>query len=198
IYLHSALTQHTQDQGTVPQRLHTTRVDVAIAMTIAGFVNLAMMAMAAAAFHSSGNQQVAELESAYQTLTPLLGQAAATLFGLSLVASGISSTVVGTLAGQVVMQGFVRFTIPLWLRRAITMAPAFVVIAMGLNTTEILVLSQVVLSFGIALALIPLLILTGDRALMGEYRNHPVTQAVGRLIVALVIGLNAYLLVAMI
>ena len=167
-------------------------------MTIAGFVNLAMMAMAAAAFHSSGNQQVAELESAYQTLTPLLGQAAATLFGLSLVASGISSTVVGTLAGQVVMQGFVRFTIPLWLRRAITMAPAFVVIAMGLNTTEILVLSQVILSFGIALALIPLLMLTGDRALMGEYRNHPVTQAVGRLIVALVIGLNAYLLVAMI
>ena len=184
--------------GLGPQRLHTTRVDVAIAMTIAGFVNLAMMAMAAAAFHSSGNQQVAELESAYQTLTPLLGQAAATLFGLSLVASGISSTVVGTLAGQVVMQGFVRFTIPLWLRRAITMAPAFVVIAMGLNTTEILVLSQVVLSFGIALALIPLLILTGDRALMGQYRNHPVTQAVYRLIVALVIGLNAYLLVAMI
>ena len=198
IYLHSALTQHTQDQGTVPQRLHTTRVDVAIAMTIAGFVNLAMMTMAAAAFHGAGNQPVAELETAYQTLTPLLGQAAATLFGLSLVASGISSTVVGTLAGQVVMQGFVRFTIPLWLRRAITMAPAFVVIAMGLNTTEILVLSQVVLSFGIALALIPLLILTGDRALMGEYRNHPVTQAVGRLIVALVIGLNAYLLVAMI
>ena len=198
IYLHSALTQHTQDQGTLSQRLHSTRVDVAIAMTIAGFVNLAMMAMAAAAFHDSGYQQVAELETAYQTLTPLLGQAAATLFGLSLVASGISSTVVGTLAGQVVMQGFVRFTIPLWLRRAITMAPAFVVIAMGLNTTEILVLSQVILSFGIALALIPLLILTGDRALMGEHRNHPLTQAVGRLIVALVIGLNAYLLVTMI
>jgi manganese transport protein len=172
-------------------------VDVAIAMTIAGFVNLAMMAVAAAAFYGA-HQPVAELETAYQTLTPLLGQAAATLFGLSLVASGISSTVVGTLAGQVVMQGFVRFVIPLWLRRVITMAPAFVVIAMGLNTTEILVLSQVVLSFGIALALIPLLILTGDRALMGEYRNHPVTQAVGRLIVALVIGLNAYLLVAMI
>ena len=198
IYLHSALTQHTQDQGSVPQRLHSTRVDVAIAMTIAGFVNLAMMAMAAAAFHDAGHQQVAELETAYQTLTPLLGQAAATLFGLSLVASGISSTVVGTLAGQVVMQGFVRFTIPLWLRRAITMAPAFVVIAMGLNTTEILVLSQVILSFGIALALIPLLILTGDRTLMGEHRNHPLTQAIGRVIVALVIGLNAYLLVTMI
>lgn len=197
IYLHSALTQHSLDQGTVPQRLHTTRVDVAIAMTIAGFVNLAMMAVAAAAFHGA-HQPVAELETAYQTLTPLLGQAAATLFGLSLVASGISSTVVGTLAGQVVMQGFVRFAIPLWLRRVITMAPAFVVIAMGLNTTEILVLSQVVLSFGIALALIPLLILTGNRTLMGKYRNHPVTQAVGRLIVALVIGLNAYLLVAMI
>jgi manganese transport protein len=191
------LTQHGEGQGSVDQRLHSTRVDVAIAMTIAGFVNLAMVAMAAAAFHATGNQHVAELESAYQTLTPLLGQGAATLFGLSLVASGISSTVVGTLAGQVVMQGFVRFTIPLWLRRLITMAPAFIVIAMGLNTTEVLVLSQVILSFGIALALIPLLMLTGERALMGEYRNHPVTQALGRLIVALVIGLNAYLLVSL-
>ncbi|MFM4804071.1 Nramp family divalent metal transporter [Aeromonas bivalvium] len=198
IYLHSALTQQGgEGQEPIHQRLHATRVDVAIAMTIAGFVNLAMVAMAAAAFHASGHHDVAELESAYQTLTPLLGPAAATLFGLSLVASGISSTVVGTLAGQVVMQGFVRFTIPLWLRRLITMIPAFIVIAMGLNTTEILVLSQVILSFGIALALIPLLILTGDGALMGEYRNHAVTQALGRLIVALVIGLNAYLLVSL-
>ncbi|MGL5287097.1 manganese transport protein [Aeromonas sp. RU39B] len=196
IYLHSALTQDRSD-ASIDQRLHNTRVDVAIAMTIAGFVNLAMMAMAAAAFHYHGHTQVAELESAYATLTPLLGQAAATLFGLSLVASGISSTVVGTLAGQVVMQSFVRFSIPLWLRRLITMAPAFVVIAMGSNTTEVLVMSQVVLSFGIALALIPLLMLTGDRQLMGEHRNHPLTQALGRLIVALVVGLNAYLLVAM-
>ncbi|MBZ6065374.1 Nramp family divalent metal transporter [Aeromonas schubertii] len=197
IYLHSALTQGQQADSSVEQRLHSTRVDVAIAMTIAGFVNLAMMAMAAAAFHASGHQQVAELETAYATLTPLLGQAAATLFGLSLIASGVSSTVVGTLAGQVVMQGFVRFTIPLWLRRAITMAPAFVVIAMGLNTTEILVMSQVVLSFGIALALIPLLMLTGERALMGVHRNHPLTQALGRVIVTLVVGLNAYLLVSL-
>lgn len=166
-------------------------------MTIAGFVNLAMMAMAAAAFHSSGNQQVAELESAYQTLTPLLGQAAATLFGLSLVASGISSTVVGTLAGQVVMQGFVRFTIPLWLRRAITMAPAFVVIAMGLNTTEILVLSGGAELRHRAGAHSAADIDRRSRP-DGEYRNHPVTRAVGRLIVAPVIGLNAYLLVAMI
>lgn len=196
IYLHSALTQDRSD-ASIDQRLHNTRVDVAIAMTIAGFVNLAMMAMAAAAFHYHGHTQVAELESAYATLTPLLGQAAATLFGLSLVASGISSTVVGTLAGQVVMQSFVRFSIPLWLRRLITMAPAFVVIAMGSNTTEVLVMSQVVLSFGIALALIPLLMLTGDRQLMGEHRNHPLTQALGRLIVALVVGLNAYLLVSM-
>lgn len=196
IYLHSALTQDRSD-ASIDQRLHNTRVDVAIAMTIAGFVNLAMMAMAAAAFHYHGHTQVAELESAYATLTPLLGQAAATLFGLSLVASGISSTVVGTLAGQVVMQSFVRFSIPLWLRRLITMTPAFVVIAMGSNTTEVLVMSQVVLSFGIALALIPLLMLTGDRQLMGEHRNHPLTQALGRLIVALVVGLNAYLLVSM-
>ena len=197
IYLHSALTQGPRAGASVEQRLHSTKVDVAIAMTIAGFVNLAMMAMAAAAFHASGHQQVAGLETAYTTLTPLLGQAAATLFGLSLIASGVSSTVVGTLAGQVVMQGFVRFTIPLWLRRVITMAPAFVVIAMGLNTTEILVMSQVVLSFGIALALIPLLMLTGERALMGAHRNHPLTQALGRVIVTLVVGLNAYLLVSL-
>lgn len=197
IYLHSALTQSADPHRDIPQRLRGARTDVAIAMTIAGFVNLAMMAMAAAAFHANGHHDVAGIESAHATLTPLLGQAAATLFGLSLVASGVSSTVVGTLAGQVVMQGFVQFRIPLWLRRAITMAPAFVVIAMGLNTTEILVMSQVVLSFGIALALIPLLLLTGDRTLMGEYRNRPLTRALGRVIVALVIALNAYLLASL-
>ncbi len=124
IYLHSSLTQHLHG-GTRKERYNATRWDVAIAMTIAGFVNLAMMATAAAAFHFNGHTGVADLDQAYMTLEPLLSHAAATIFGLSLIAAGLSSTVVGTLAGQVVMQGFIRFHIPLWFRRAITMLPSF-------------------------------------------------------------------------
>lgn len=131
IYLHSSLTQHLHG-GTRKERYNATRWDVAIAMTIAGFVNLAMMATAAAAFHFNGHTGVADLDQAYMTLEPLLSHAAATIFGLSLIAAGLSSTVVGTLAGQVVMQGFIRFHIPLWFRRAITMLPSFVVILLGL------------------------------------------------------------------
>ncbi|CCK03468.1 Manganese transport protein MntH [Cronobacter sakazakii 701] len=164
-------------------------------MTIAGFVNLAMMATAAAAFHFSGHTKVAELDQAYLTLEPLLSHAAATIFGLSLVAAGLSSTVVGTLAGQVVMQGFVRFSIPLWVRRAVTMAPSFIVILMGLDPTRILVMSQVLLSFGIALALVPLLFFTSNKALMGELVNTPWVKRTGWAIVVLVVALNIWLLV---
>ena len=145
IYLHSSLTQHLHG-GTRKERYSATKWDVAIAMTIAGFVNLAMMATAAAAFHFNGHTGIADLDQAYLTLEPLLSHAAATIFGLSLVAAGLSSTVVGTLAGQVVMQGFVRFHIPLWVRRSVTMLPSFVVILMGLDPTRILVMSQVLLS----------------------------------------------------
>ena len=152
IYLHSAPTQHTQEQGTVTQRLHSTRVDVAIAMTIAGFVNLAMMAMAAAAFHSPAISRWPSWKRPTRPSRPA-GPGSRHPVRPSWSPPASPPPWWGTLAGQVVMQGFVRFTIPLWLRRAITMAPAFVVIAMGPNTTEILVLSQVVLSFGIALAL---------------------------------------------
>ena len=164
-------------------------------MTIAGFVNIAMMAVAAATFYSAGHTGITELEQAYQTLHPLLGEAAAVIFGLSLVAAGLSSTVVGTLAGQVVMQGFVNFSIPLWVRRAVTMLPSFIVIWCGMNATHVLVMSQVFLSFGIALALIPLLRFTGDRQLMGDLTNKPLTQAAGRLIAVVVITINLYLLV---
>lgn len=194
IYLHSSLTQHLHD-GSRKERYSATKWDVAIAMTIAGFVNLAMMATAAAAFHFSGHTGVADLDEAYLTLEPLLSHAAATIFGLSLVAAGLSSTVVGTLAGQVVMQGFVRFYIPLWVRRAITMAPSFVVILMGLDPTRILVMSQVLLSFGIALALVPLLIFTSNPAIMGELVNKPLVKRVGWCIVILVVALNLWLLV---
>ncbi|MEE4407555.1 MULTISPECIES: Nramp family divalent metal transporter [unclassified Serratia (in: enterobacteria)] len=195
IYLHSSLTQ-AAGENSKADRYASTKVDVAIAMTIAGFVNLAMMATAAATFHFNGHSGVADLDLAYLTLQPVLGQAAATLFGLSLVAAGLSSTVVGTLAGQVVMQGFVRFYIPLWVRRVVTMLPSFIVIMLGMDATRILVLSQVLLSFGIALALVPLLSFTGNRELMGEMVNSRSIQTLGKLIVLVVVGLNCYLLVS--
>ncbi len=196
IYLHSSLTQNLHS-GSRKERYSATKWDVAIAMTIAGFVNLAMMATAAAAFHFSGHTGVADLDQAYLTLEPLLSHAAATIFGLSLAAAGLSSTVVGTLAGQVVMQGFVRFSIPLWLRRSITMLPSFIVILMGLDPTRILVMSQVLLSFGIALALVPLLIFTSNGKLMGELVNTRLVKRLGWVIVGLVVGLNLWLLIGM-
>jgi manganese transport protein len=196
IYLHSSLTQ-TAGEDSKASRYASTKLDVAIAMTIAGFVNLAMMATAAAAFHFNGYGSIAEIEQAYLTLQPLLGNAAATLFGLSLVAAGLSSTVVGTLAGQVVMQGFVRFYIPIWVRRTVTMLPSFIVILAGMDTTRILVLSQVLLSFGIALALVPLLAFTSNKELMGEMVNSRLIQILGKLIVWVVVGLNAYLLISL-
>lgn len=166
-------------------------------MTIAGFVNLAMMATAAAAFHFSGHSGIADLDQAYLTLDPLLGKAAAVVFGLSLLAAGLSSTVVGTMAGQVVMQGFIRFHIPLLVRRVVTMLPSFIVIMAGWEPTRILVMSQVLLSFGIALALVPLLAFTGNRELMGDMVNSRLMQSIGWVIVAVVVVLNGYLLVAM-
>ena len=186
IYLHSSLTQHLHG-GSRQQRYSATKWDVAIAMTIAGFVNLAMMATAAAAFHFSGHTGVADLDEAYLTLQPLLSHAAATVFGLSLVAAGLSSTVV--------MQGFIRFHIPLWVRRTVTMLPSFIVILMGLDPTRILVMSQVLLSFGIALALVPLLIFTSDSKLMGDLVNSKRVKQTGWVIVVLVVALNIWLLV---
>ncbi|WP_275949790.1 MULTISPECIES: Nramp family divalent metal transporter [unclassified Photobacterium] len=196
IYLHSALFKNTYGE-TKAKRLKSTRVDVLIAMVIAGFVNIAIVAMAAAVFHYSGNQDIAEIETAYKTLTPLVGQAASTLFAISLIASGLSSTVVGTMAGDVVMQGFVKFKIPLLLRRIVTMIPSFIVIGLAINTTEILVMSQVVLSFGIALAIIPLLIFTNNERLMGEFKNNKYVSYAGIVIIALVIALNIYLMVTL-
>ncbi|QWA09599.1 Nramp family divalent metal transporter [Sodalis ligni] len=194
IYLHSSLTQNAM-KGTRAQRYSSTKLDVAIAMTTAGFVNLAMMATAAAAFHFSGHAGISDLGEAYLTLTPLLNHTAATVFGLSLVAAGLSSTVVGTMAGQVVMQGFVHFHIPLLVRRLVTMLPSFIVIMAGLDPTRILVLSQVLLSFGIALALVPLLVFTGNRQLMNEMVNTRLVKIIGWCIVVVVVSLNIYLLV---
>lgn len=198
IYLHSALTQNripTSNAGQVRRLLKFNLVDVFMAMGIAMLINMSMLIAAAATFHASG-QPVEELTEAYKTLTPLLGSGAAIAFGVALLASGLSSSAVGTMSGQVIMQGFVGFRIPLWVRRSITMAPAFAVILAGLNPTNTLVLSQVVLSFGIPFALVPLLMFTANREIMGEFVNSTLTTLFGWSIALLIIGLNVYLLLS--
>lgn len=176
------------------QLVRLSRVDVVLAMGLAGLINMAMLAVAAATFHGQPIEHAGDLQQAYLMLTPLLGSAASVAFAVALLASGISSTVVGTMAGQVIMEGFVHFSIPLWLRRAVTMLPAFVIIAAGLDPTQTLVLSQVILSFGVPFALVPLLTFTARRDIMGELVNHPLVTLLGWLIATLIIGLNIYLL----
>jgi manganese transport protein len=196
IYLHSALTQ-----GRIPVRnpfemrrlLKFNKVDVFMAMGIAMLINMSMLIAAAATFHAAG-KPITEITEAYKTLTPLLGGAAAFAFGLALLSSGLSSSAVGTMSGQVIMQGFVGYRIPIWVRRTITMVPAFAVILAGLDPTATLVLSQVVLSFGIPFALIPLLMFTSNRQIMGQFVNNALTTLIGWGIAALIIGLNVYLL----
>lgn len=197
IYLHSALTQGRIPAGTEEQKRRLLRfnlLDVVLAMSIAALINMSMLASAAAAFHFTGKSDVADLTVAYQTLTPLLGGAAAVAFALALLSSGLSSSTVGTMAGQVVMQGFVQFRIPLLVRRLITMLPAFAVILAGLNPTSTLILSQVLLSFGIPFALVPLLIFTARRDIMGGLANTRLVTVTGWVIAALIISLNVYLL----
>src|SRR5436190_8185717 len=198
IYLHSSLLQSriVPDSAREARRLYRyTRIDVIIAMTIAGLINIAMLVMAASTFYRGGLHNVASIESAHRTLQPLLGSSASTLFATALIGSGLSSSAVGTMAGQVVMQGFVRRQIPIVVRRLVTMAPAFVAIAIGLNPSRTLVISQVVLSFGIPFALVPLVIFTSRRSVMGALVNHRVTTAAATAVAALIIGLNVFLLV---
>jgi len=200
IYLHSALTQNRIVARTpaLKQRIFRYElIDILIAMGIAGLVNAAMLMMAAATFWAHGIEVNAESDiimQAYQTLTPLLGGAASTFFAISLLASGLSSSTVGTMAGQVIMQGFIHRQIPIWLRRLITMLPALVIIAFGIDATRALVLSQVVLSFGIPFALVPLVIFTRRRDLMGNLVNLPLTTAAAVVVAGLIISLNAFLL----
>jgi manganese transport protein len=171
-----------------------TRFDVVIAMSIAGLINMAMLIMAASVFYKSGLHNVDSLESAHQTLGPILGQASGMLFALALVGSGLSSSAVGTLSGQVVMQGFVRWRIPVWIRRLVTMLPAFIVIGIGVDATRTLVFSQVVLSFGIPFALIPLVIFTSRKRLMGALVNSRTTIVAATLVATLIVSLNVFLL----
>jgi len=196
VYLHSALTQaRTPVSGNAETRqvLRFSNQEVVVALAIAGLVNMAMVMMASAAFHA-GHSDVAEIETAYHTLTPLLGGAAASLFLLSLVASGISSSTVGTMAGQMIMQGFVGFRIPVSVRRLVTMAPAFAVVALGVNVTTALVISQVVLSIALPLPMIALLMFTRRPDIMGPFANGPVTHLAALTGTVIVLALNALLI----
>lgn len=197
LYLHSSLTQ-TRVPGRSDrerrQLLRFSNCEVLVALTIAGLVNVAIMMMASGAFHA-GHSDVGEISTAYYTLAPLLGAGAAGIFLVSLLASGVSSSVVGTMAGQVIMQGFVEFQIPIAARRLITMIPSIVVVALGMNATAALVLSQVVLSFAVPIPMIALLILMRRADIMGEFVNGPVTQIAAVSATALVLFLNLVLLV---
>jgi len=197
IYLHSALTQNrivVSAPGLKRRLFKLQLIDVAIAMGLAGLVNGAMLIVAASTFHFAGYSDVGSIEEAYRTLEPLLGRAASVVFGIALLASGLSSSAVGTMAGQAIMQGFLRRRVPLLVRRLVTMAPALVVIQLGLDPTRSLVISQVILSFGIPFALVPLLRFTADRRLMGVLANRRLTTALGALVAGVIIALNIFLL----
>ena len=195
VYLHSGLTQArtpTRNNHEKRKLLRISNFEVVIALAVAGLVNMAMVIMASSAFHA-GHENVAEIETAYHTLTPLLGGAAASVFLVSLLASGLSSSTVGTMAGQLIMQGFVGFHIPIWVRRLVTMVPAFVVVGLGVNATSALVISQVVLSLALPLPMIALLIFTRSDV-MGQFRNSRITNILALIGTALVLSLNAFLI----
>ncbi len=198
LFLHSGLTQarvEIRNEGERRTLLRYSNREVVIALAFAGLINMAMVVMAAAAFHL-GHSEVAEIETAYHTLTPLLGSAAAIIFLISLLTSGVSSSVVGTMAGQMIMQGFLHFQIPIWLRRLVTMIPAFVVVGLGANATSALVISQVILSFALPVPMIALVHFTSRRDVMGEFATGPLTMVAAAVAAALVLGLNFVLLFA--
>jgi manganese transport protein len=197
VFLHSALTQGrivTRDPRELRRLFRFECVDVTIAMGVAGLVNGAMLIMAAATFFEKGLTTVGTIEEAHKTLAPLLGTASSWVFAISLLASGLSSSTVGTMSGQVIMQGFLHRQIPIWLRRLVTMLPALVVIGIGLEPTRTLVLSQVVLSFGLPFALVPLVLFTARTDLMGVLVNRRSTTLIASLVTFLIIALNIFLL----
>jgi manganese transport protein len=167
--------------------------EVVAALCVAGAVNIAMVMMAAAAFNA-GHEEVAEIETAYHTLTPLLGAGAAAVFLISLIASGLSSSVVGTMGGQVIMQGFFRRSIPVWVRRLITMVPAFAVVGAGVGATKALVLSQVILSLALPVPMVALIVLSSDRAIMGRFANSAWVRTLASACAGIVLILNGVLL----
>jgi manganese transport protein len=197
IYLHSALMQNrivVREPLKMKRLMRFEIADVSIAMGIAGLINMAMLVMAAATFFTKGITSMGSLVDASKTLEPLLGRAASWVFGVSLLASGLSSSTVGTMAGQVIMHGFVQRRIPAWIRRLATMVPSLVVIMIGLDPSRTLIFSQVVLSFGLPFAIIPLVMFTRRRDLMGVLVNKPLTTFLAVCAAALIVGLNLYLL----
>ncbi|WML27075.1 Nramp family divalent metal transporter [Neobacillus sp. OS1-33] len=198
IYLHSSLTQGRiiprNDNEKIKIQKFSTK-EIFIAMTLAGFINLSMMYMAASVFNTTGNSQIADIQSAYHTLTPLLGPAAASVFLISLLASGLSSSVVGTMAGQVIMQGFVGFTIPVWIRRLVTMLPTVIIVAIGVDPTRTLVISQVVLSMVLPFPIIALIYFTQKKEFMGVLTNKRITTIASSLFALIILGLNVWLVV---
>jgi manganese transport protein len=197
VYLHSGLTQARMPVRDDTERrtvLRFSNQEVIAALAVAGLINMAMVMMASGAFHA-GHPDVAEIETAYHTLTPLLGIGAAGVFLLSLIASGISSSTVGTMAGQMIMQGFVGFKIPIWVRRLVTMLPAFVVVTLGTNATNALVISQVVLSIALPLPMISLLMFTRRADIMGQFANSRLTHIAALIGTAVVLLLNIFLIV---
>ncbi len=197
IFLHSALTQGrivTRDPVQLKKLFRFELIDVVVAMGLAGFVNAAMLIMAASTFFVSGFNTVGSIEEAYRTLEPLLGAAASAVFAISLLASGLSSSTVGTMAGQVIMQGFLHRKISVWLRRLVTMVPSLIVIYLGLDPTRTLVLSQVVLSFALPFAVVPLVMFTQRKDLMGVLTNRKLTTVVAALVAMVIIALNLFLL----
>jgi manganese transport protein len=198
IFLHSSLTQGrvvVRDPVQLRRLFRYEVVDVIIAMGVAGLINAAMLIMAAATFHQAGMHDVGTIEEAHRTLEPLLGSAASWVFAISLLASGLSSSSVGTMSGQIIMQGFLHRQIPVWIRRLVTMVPSLIVIGIGLDPTRTLVISQVVLSFGLPFAIVPLIWFTGRRDLMGVLVNRRLTTVLVSVIAALIVALNLYLLV---
>jgi manganese transport protein len=198
IFLHSALTQGrivVKDDAHRSKLFRFEVIDIFVAMGLAGFINAAMLIMAASTFHANGLTTIGTIEEAHRTLEPLLGSAASWVFGISLLASGLSSSSVGTMAGQVIMGGFIHRQIPTWVRRLVTVIPPMIIILLGLDPTRTLVLSQVVLSFGLPFAIIPLIMFTARRDIMGNLVNKRITTVVASIIAALIVGLNIYLLV---
>jgi manganese transport protein len=196
IYLHSGLTQAripVRNDDDRRQVLRFSNREVVIALAVAGLVNIAMVMMASGAFHA-GHPEVAQIETAYHTLTPLLGAWAAGIFLVSLIASGVSASTVGTMAGQMIMQGFVGFRIPVWLRRLVTMLPAFAVVALGTDATQALVISQVVLSIALPLPMISLIMFTNRSDIMGAFANNTLTRVAAVVATALVLVLNVLLI----
>ena len=197
IFLHSALMQGrvvVRDPVRMKRLFRYEVIDVVIAMGIAGLINAAMLIMAAETLREVGPSDVGVIEDAYRTLEQLLGRSAHFVFAVSLLAAGLSSSAVGTMSGQVIMQGFLKYHIPVWVRRGVTMAPALVIIAAGLDPMRSLVLSQVVLSFGLPFAVIPLVWFTSRRGLMGVLANRKPTTAAACVVAALILALNVFLL----